>query len=301
MDREGIQRQGHIEGLCESTGTASETRGFTIKQIADLFRITRGAIRFYQEKGLVNPAVADNGYRLYSIDDFFQLVYLKRYAAMSVPLDEIAARFRREADESMDDVACYLADREAEVRRRIAEEQRRLRSLVRFRERMQGMRGGAVRFVDAPEHWVIGRDEISAAVREDPAALEGLISLLPETIIGGTYDLRPPGSYLGSELRIEVPAARAAGLARSRFFRTLPAARLAVATVRCALGEGRPDVDAQLLGGFADLSRRVAEKGEAPTERGFSELVFVHHEQGEQVEYHALYLVVEGPREGFPK
>ncbi len=273
---------------------------FTIKQIADLFQITRGAVRFYQEKGLVNPTVADNGYRFYSMDDFFQLLYLKRYAAMSMPLDEVAAHFRSESDESIGSLVEYLEQREEEVRRRVDEETRRLKFLKRFRERMQGLCEGEFQLIESPEYWALGREAIPTMAREEPEVLKDVISLLSKTIIGGVYDLRPPGRCLISELRIEAPAAQAAGLYRSRFFRVLPAARLAVATIRCDLGEGYRSLDEQVVAGFADLARRVEEQGGRAGSLGFSELVLVHQEQGERVEYHALYLAVEDSvKEGF--
>ena len=55
---------------------------FTIKEVSDLFDNTRGAIRFYEEKGLIHPQRDEHDFRWYSIDDIFQLFYLKRYASM---------------------------------------------------------------------------------------------------------------------------------------------------------------------------------------------------------------------------
>lgn len=49
---------------------------FTIKEVSDLFDNTRGAIRFYEEKGLIHPQRDEHDFRWYSIDDIFQLFYL---------------------------------------------------------------------------------------------------------------------------------------------------------------------------------------------------------------------------------
>lgn len=273
-------------------GAGGEMR-FTIKQIADLFHITRGAVRFYQEKGLISPTVADNGYRSYSMDDFFQLLYLKRYASMALPLGEVAGRFRRESDASVGDIVDYLSERENEVRDGVRGELRKLRALRRYRQRLQEMREGAVEIVEAGEYWGLVRERIPDAAREEPDAVERLIALLPATMIGGVYDLRTPGKFVEAELRVLASTARGAGLACSRFFHIMPAARLARTTLRFVCDGDGGALNDQILCEFDGLAERMRAQGSLPGETGFSELVFVHREQGVSVEYHSLYLPLE--------
>ena len=77
---------------------------FTIKEVSDLFDNTRGAIRFYEEKGLIHPRRDEHDFRWYSIDDIFQLFYLKRYASMSFSLDETLTTFVKEAELTLPEI-----------------------------------------------------------------------------------------------------------------------------------------------------------------------------------------------------
>lgn len=268
---------------------------FTIKQIADLFGNTRGAIRFYQDKGLVEPAVDDNGFRSYSLDDLFQLLYLKRFAAMSLPLEDVVAHFKRESDEGLADLGGFLAERGRALRREIEERERQLEAIEEYRWRLEGMeRVGACsepRVIWAPAYWGLWRGDIPSMMREDPDTLRKLVALIPATMIGGVYDLSDAGAFLDLELRIGVAEAREAGLERSGYFHELPAALIACSTVRL-----EPiDLDAQMLGALRKLSDRMASQGYVPGATAFSELVLVHKEQGRRVEYHTLYLPLQTP------
>lgn len=48
-------------------------------------------IRFYEKKGLISPKRYENGYRNYSNRDIFQLVTIRLYSGLGIPLDSIRA------------------------------------------------------------------------------------------------------------------------------------------------------------------------------------------------------------------
>ena len=61
-----------------------------INQVEELVGITKKNIRFYEEKGLLNPARnAENGYREYSEEDVVVLQKIKLLRQLSVPIEEI--------------------------------------------------------------------------------------------------------------------------------------------------------------------------------------------------------------------
>ena len=61
-----------------------------INKVEELVGITKKNIRFYEEKGLLNPVRnAENGYREYSDEDVVALQKIKLLRKLSVPIEEI--------------------------------------------------------------------------------------------------------------------------------------------------------------------------------------------------------------------
>ena len=61
-----------------------------INKVEELVGITKKNIRFYEEKGLLNPARnVENGYRDYSEDDVAVLQKIKLLRQLAIPIDEI--------------------------------------------------------------------------------------------------------------------------------------------------------------------------------------------------------------------
>lgn len=61
-----------------------------INKVEELVGITKKNIRFYEEKGLLNPARnTENGYREYSDEDVDTLRKIKLFRQLSVPIEEI--------------------------------------------------------------------------------------------------------------------------------------------------------------------------------------------------------------------
>ena len=62
-----------------------------IKEVQELTGLGRKAIEYYQQKGLINPAVLENGYRDYSREEADTLRHIALLRALDVPLEEIRA------------------------------------------------------------------------------------------------------------------------------------------------------------------------------------------------------------------
>ena len=73
-----------------------------INEVEQQVGITKKNIRFYEEKGLLNPSrLSENGYRNYSEEDVKELLRIKFLRKLSVPIEEI--RLLQEGKESLDD------------------------------------------------------------------------------------------------------------------------------------------------------------------------------------------------------
>lgn len=60
-----------------------------IKQVQDITGLSRKAIEYYQQKGLIKPEVKENGYREYSMEQVEALRHIALLRNLDVPLDEI--------------------------------------------------------------------------------------------------------------------------------------------------------------------------------------------------------------------
>jgi DNA-binding transcriptional MerR regulator len=73
-----------------------------INEVEQKVGITKKNIRFYEEKGLLNPSrLSENGYRNYSDADVSELLKIKFLRKLSVPIEEI--KLLQEGKESLED------------------------------------------------------------------------------------------------------------------------------------------------------------------------------------------------------
>jgi DNA-binding transcriptional MerR regulator len=68
----------------------AEEKSWTISQLAEEFDITTRSIRFYEEKGLLNPQRTDGDYRLFDRRDRTRLKLILRGKRFGLTLEEIA-------------------------------------------------------------------------------------------------------------------------------------------------------------------------------------------------------------------
>lgn len=68
----------------------AEEKSWTISQLAEEFGITTRSIRFYEEKGLLNPQRTDGDYRLFDRRDRTRLKLILRGKRFGLTLEEIA-------------------------------------------------------------------------------------------------------------------------------------------------------------------------------------------------------------------
>ena len=69
--------------------TVSGEKTFSTKELADLAGVSPRTLRYYDQIGLLVPARAQNGYRVYSADDVRRLQHILLLRSCRVPLESI--------------------------------------------------------------------------------------------------------------------------------------------------------------------------------------------------------------------
>lgn len=96
-----------------------ENMKFTISEIAGFFSNTKGAIRFYEEHGLIHPKRDQAGNRVYDYRDFLQLFYLKRYQKAGFTMSETADYFTSENEHEISDIEALVAIKQRDIQTQI--------------------------------------------------------------------------------------------------------------------------------------------------------------------------------------
>jgi len=107
---------------------------FPIGRFAFISRLSRRALRFYDERGLLEPAYVDEwtGYRYYSLDQLAVADTIRELRAIDLPLDEV-----RVVLADLARLGEVLDLQEARLRERAAESERALALLRKLREKKE--------------------------------------------------------------------------------------------------------------------------------------------------------------------
>jgi MerR family transcriptional regulator, thiopeptide resistance regulator len=90
---------------------------YTVRELSKLAGVTRRALRYYHQIGLLEPStIGENGYRYYNSDALLRLQQILLYRELDMPLDEI----KRILDQPDFDVSAALEGHRAHLYRRIA-------------------------------------------------------------------------------------------------------------------------------------------------------------------------------------
>lgn len=73
-----------------------EKKAYRIGDIANLVGLSRDSLRFYEKKGILPAQKKENGYRYYSEDDLFRLMYILCRRKMNMGLDLISEQMNQE-------------------------------------------------------------------------------------------------------------------------------------------------------------------------------------------------------------
>ena len=262
---------------------------FTIKEVSDLFDNTRGAIRFYEEKGLIHPRRDEHGFRWYSIDDIFQLFYLKRYASMSFSLDETLHTFIKEAHLTLPEIQEQICKREAELDDQIERLMQQRKSLQNYRRLLLECQNPLLRYEACPDYVSLCAEAFNSMSEADLRLLKTWIAAMPMTSVHGDLIEDETGLHFVSSLGIPEVYAERMGLGSHPRMRRLPRSLAAVRCVRCEW-ERMPD---QLIEQALALRKEVEETGKTVHSFVSTSLILVHTVEGKTIEYHKCYVPVQ--------
>jgi MerR family transcriptional regulator, activator of bmr gene len=106
---------------------------FSIGEISKLSNLSVQTLRHYDKLGLLKPSlVKDNGYRYYSLEQFYKLDYIIFYRKLGVSLSEIKEIISNKIN--IEDSLGLLQNQENEIDRQIKELQKQ-RNLIRKKNR----------------------------------------------------------------------------------------------------------------------------------------------------------------------
>lgn len=69
---------------------------YTISEVSRLFGIGIDSLRYYERLGIITPARAANGYRIYSLSDMYQLASIKELRGLGLGMDTIGTYLERQ-------------------------------------------------------------------------------------------------------------------------------------------------------------------------------------------------------------
>ncbi|WP_105618680.1 MerR family transcriptional regulator [Vallitalea okinawensis] len=105
---------------------------YTIGQVAKFLGISRDALKFYEEKGLVNPKKdSENGYRKYDHFDIYDVIATNFYRELDIEIKQI-----QEIKKSMSvkDIEVVLEEKEEKIQQEIAYKELLLKRIKSVRE-----------------------------------------------------------------------------------------------------------------------------------------------------------------------
>lgn len=97
---------------------AEKQGGYLIGDVAQMVGLSRDALRFYEKKGIIRTEKKENGYRYYSEDDIYRLMYILYHRKMNTSLEEIGGLMSGQNS---------IAAMRAHVRQRMEEEEEAIR------------------------------------------------------------------------------------------------------------------------------------------------------------------------------
>ena len=233
---------------------------YTIHEIAALYGVGPDALRYYEKLGLIRPRRAENGYRIYDLNDIYRLTILRDLRSLGFSMERIGEYLR---DLSVSNTLQLLD----EERRLIREKMRALRAAesairarVRHLQACAAVEDGGISVVELPPRPCLRLNADIARDEEMDFAIKRLHRRHEDTI----RDLG--GQKIGASIAPEDIRAGKIGLYRSVFFLldegaagdfTLPGGRYACLYYR---GSYR-----QLGARVAELFRWARKQGLSPT------------------------------------
>jgi len=95
-----------------------------ISQLSKLTQVTSKTIRYYEQAGLIPPAIRNNnGYRAYQEADIEQLIFIRRCRELQIPIEQIKLlmQVKTQKQSSCNEVDTLIVEQLQRVRKTISE------------------------------------------------------------------------------------------------------------------------------------------------------------------------------------
>ena len=221
---------------------------YTIHEIAALYGVGPDALRYYEKLGLIRPRRAENGYRIYDLNDIYRLTILRDLRSLGFSMERITEYLR---DLSVSNTLQLLDEerrliRESKMRALRAAESA-IRERVRRLQACAAVADGDPSLVELPPRPCLRLNADIARDEEMDFAIKRLHRRHEDTI----RDLG--GQKIGASIAPEDIRAGREGVYRSVFFLLKEGKR---ATSRCRAGRTRAFSTAAATGSWERASRR---------------------------------------------
>ena len=121
---------------------------YTISEVSRLFGIGIDSLRYYERLGILAPARAANGYRIYSLSDMYKLASIKELRNLGLGMEAIGAYLDHQSLESTERL---IADELALIEQQIESLQARAAALAERRARLDAAHDAVAGTVEAVE------------------------------------------------------------------------------------------------------------------------------------------------------
>lgn len=113
---------------------------YTISEVSRLFRIGIDSLRYYERLGIIAPARAANGYRIYSLSDMYKLASIKELRSLGLGMEAIGYYLDHQELASTERL---LADEIDLIEKQIAKLRERAAALTERRARLDAAQAAA--------------------------------------------------------------------------------------------------------------------------------------------------------------
>ncbi|MCB7318512.1 MerR family transcriptional regulator [Lacrimispora sp. 210928-DFI.3.58] len=93
-----------------------EKAEYLIGDVARMVGLSRDTLRFYEKKGIITAKKKENGYRYYSENDIYRLMYIIYHRKMNTSLEEIEGLIKGRSQGIQDHLSRRIAEEEAAIR-----------------------------------------------------------------------------------------------------------------------------------------------------------------------------------------
>ncbi len=196
-------------------GSMTEKKYYSIKELADLAKVSTRTLRFYDQRGLLKPAkIGNNGYRYYDKDNFIRLQQILFFREMDLPLKEINSILQNPTFNTIDALRTHRRSLENKIKR-LAKLMNTIDTTIanlqgetnmenkdyfegfdetKYEEEVKERWGDSPRYAESQKKWKI----YSKEEKEKIKALGGKITL---AMVGKDSDTQPEDPKVQSAIR----------------------------------------------------------------------------------------------------